>query len=161
MGESPRKATRMIKGLWRISPVRKTEAAETDKPGQDLGEILHINIWGESAKMEPGPVMGPEAKGTDWSTGHSPWASGDIFTIRRAAPAQVTQRNWGIFSARGTQKAPGHNPGLEEGLPEFWVGHEDLQSSLNHTVKKRLSHQLSWTQRTSLYFWVPTQSVGV
>lgn len=53
---------------WRISPVRKTETAETDTPGEGLEEILCMNIWRESAKMEPGsshqcPVMHQRQRG--------------------------------------------------------------------------------------------------
>lgn len=120
-GQSPGKGHKDDQGtaeslLW------GKQTAETDTPGEGLGEILCTNIWRESAKMEPGtswwrPVMGPEAKGTNWNTGGSPWTSGNTFT-RTEAPAQVAQRDWGISSVRGTQKPTGHNPGLEEALPE-------------------------------------------
>lgn len=46
MGQSPRKGLKDDQGTGEFPEflVRKTETAETDKPGEGLGEILCINI---------------------------------------------------------------------------------------------------------------------
>jgi len=45
---------------------------------------MYINAWGQGVNiLEPGPMTGPEAMGTNWNTGGSLWASGNIFSLSR------------------------------------------------------------------------------